>query len=84
MVFANDDIKRCDGRPCVSSELRAATDEVLAISSLSHTNYLPSALPLYIGMPLLLYSKACVKYGLMNGCEVVLEHIVFSESRICP
>ena len=81
VVFANDDIKRSVGRPCASSELRVATDEVLAIPSLSQTNDLPSALPLYVGMSLLLYRKACVKYGLMNGCEVVLEHIVFSEAE---
>ena len=49
-----------------------------------YTKHLSSFLPLYIGMRLLLYSKDCVRLGLMNGCECILEHIVFADEEVLP
>ena len=48
------------------------------------TKGLPGFLPLYVGMRLLLQSKDCVLFGLMKGCEVVLEHTVFADEESLP
>ncbi len=39
---------------------------------------------LYIGMRVLLYDKVCVRLGLVNDCECVVEHIVFAEEEDVP
>ena len=52
---------------------------LLGATNPRNTKGLSSFLPLYQGMRLLLGSKDCVRYGLMKGCECILEHIVF-----CP
>jgi hypothetical protein len=49
-----------------------------------HTKQLPSFLALYVGMRLSLLSKDCVRFGLMNGCECILEKIVFSDLEDLP
>ena len=48
------------------------------------TKSLPSFLPLYVGMRLVLSSKDCVKFGIMKGCPCILRHIVFSEDELLP
>ena len=46
--------------------------------------HLPGLCLLYIGMRVLLYSKDCIRLGLMNGCECVVEHIVFADEEHIP
>ena len=48
------------------------------------TKGLPSFLPLYVGMRLLLNSKDCVRFGIMKGCPCILRDIVFSEHEVLP
>ena len=43
--------------------------ELLELTGQRQSNHMQSILPLYIGMRLLLYSKDCVRFGLMKGCE---------------
>ena len=67
---------------------RAFTDgmrrDLLMQTNPRHTKMLPSFLPLYVGMRLSLNSKDCVRFGLMNGCECILEKIVFSDLEDLP
>ena len=37
---------------------------------------MPGTLPLYIGMRLLVHSKDCVRLGIMNGAECILENLI--------
>ena len=53
--------------------------QLLRENNLRKLQYLPSVVPLYVGMHLLLYSKECVRLHLMNGCEVILEQIFCSD-----
>ena len=55
--------------------------ELLRENNLRKLQYLPSILPFYVGMHLLLYSKECVRLHLMNGCEVILEQLFFADSE---
>ena len=45
---------------------------------------LQGILALYVGMRLLLNTKDCLRLALMNGCECILEQIVFAESEVLP
>ena len=38
-------------------------------------------LPCYEGMRLLIYSKDCVRLGLMKGCECVVVAIIFADEE---
>ena len=58
--------------------------ELLAKNSPKDTKELPSILPFYEGMSLALYSKDCVRFGLMKPCECILEHIVFAPEEEIP
>jgi hypothetical protein len=58
--------------------------DLMLQSNPRHTTLLPSFLPLYVGMRLSLYSKDCVRLGHMNGCECILEKIVFSDLEDLP
>ena len=67
-------------KACVETEMGeehlltpAAMEELLRLSGQKQTGAVPSILPLYVGMRLLLFSKDCVRFGLMKGCECVLE-----------
>ena len=71
---AADEVKAA-GEPYFTREQR---QHLLVAANPRRTKGLPSFLPLYVGMRLLLQSKDCVRFGLMKGCEVVLEHIVFA------
>ena len=61
------------------------TDELRTLlfkrCNLRQVQNLPSALPLFRGIRLLLYSKECVRLGLMNGCLCELEDIIFAEEE---
>ena len=48
------------------------------------TRNLPSFLPLYVGMRLLLSSKDCVRFGIVKGCPCILRHIVFADDEELP
>ena len=48
------------------------------------TKGLPSFLPLYVGMRLILSSKDCVRFGLVKGCTCILRHIVFAGHENLP
>ena len=51
---------------------------LLEIAQPRKTKYLPGQCVFHLGMRLLLFSKKCVRLGLMNGCACVLVDIVFS------
>jgi len=55
--------------------------EALRIANLRRTRFLPGQLPLYVGMPVLLFGKACVHLALMNGCACVVEQIILAEEE---
>ena len=48
------------------------------------TKGLPSFLPLYVGMRLILSSKDCVRFGRVKGCTCILRHIVFADHENLP
>ena len=58
--------------------------EMLRLTNQHHTGSVPSVLPLYIGMTVLLQSKDCVRFGLMKGCECRVEQIFFDELEVLP
>ena len=58
--------------------------DLLGLTGQRQTQALPSILPLFLGMRLLLHSKDCVRFGLMKGCECVLEQIIFDDQEILP
>ncbi len=57
---------------------------LLRMANGRHTDRLPSMLPLYLGMRLLLASKDCRRLGLMHGAEVRLEQIFFADAEELP
>ena len=63
---------------------KTVREDLLRIVSPRKTQHLPSFLPLHIGMRLLLFSKECVRFGLMNGCKCILGGIVFAENEELP
>ena len=58
--------------------------DLLRRVSPEQTQGLPSFLPLYRGMRLLLSSKECVRLGLVKGCPVVVKDIVLSDDELLP
>ena len=58
--------------------------EVLRRVSPDLTKGLPSFLPLFTGMKLLLTSKDCVRFGLVKGCLCTLEQVVFAPAEVLP
>ena len=71
-----------------AEDLRKFTDEMrknlLRLVNPEHTKGLPSFLPLYEGMRLVLSSKDCVRFGVVKGCICTLRCIVFSSSEDLP
>ena len=63
---------------------REVISDLLKRASPDKTKELPSFLPLYIGMRLILSSKDCVRLGVMKGCPVILENIVFADEEVLP
>jgi hypothetical protein len=78
MVIASDSVSAGDQKH-FSNDVR---QQLLREPNPNHVKHLPGIIPLYIGMRLLLHSKYCVRFGLMNGCECILEHIVFADEEI--
>ena len=86
--------KRCALFVCMAADepresekhLFNTTERAIALQSagLRQTKHMSGHLPLYIGMRLLVYDKICVRLGLMNGCECILEKIVFSDDEALP
>ena len=63
-----------------STALARYTDKVrlavLHVASLRKTKNMQGFLSIYEGMRVLLYSKDCVRFGLMNGCVCTVLQIV--------
>ena len=81
MVVALDAVTRNEDAEKFTDEVKA---ELIKRVSPEQTKCLPSCLPLYIGMRLLLSSKDCVRLGIMKGCPVVLRDIVFADAEKLP
>jgi len=81
MVQANDEAVQPEDQGKLTSEIRA---ELLRRVSPEQTKGLPSFLPLYRGMRLLLSSKDCVRLGIVKGCVAVLRDIVLSDEEVVP
>ena len=64
-----------------SAELAEA---FLRESNLRKVKNLPSVLPLFRGMRLLLYDKICARLLLMNGCQCILEDVLFDADEVVP
>ena len=62
----------------------AALEELLRLSGQKHTGSVPSILPLYVGMRLLLFAKDCVRFDLRKGCECVHEQVIFDIASSPP
>ena len=77
VVTAVDEVKAEDETKFTDEEKLAA----LRVPNPRHTHYLSGHLPLYIGMSVLLFGKACVKLGLMNGCECEVVHIILADEE---
>ena len=80
-VVASDTVTDATARRHFTQEVRA---ELQAVVKPSELLQLPSLCFLYIGMRVLLFDKVCVRLGLVNGCECVVEHIVFSTEEKVP
>ena len=79
--MASDTVSSPLQRRYFTQEVRAELQAVVKPSALGH---LPGLCFLYIGMRVLIYDKVCVRLGLVNGCECVLEHIVFAAEEAIP
>ena len=79
MVQAHDAVVHASDAVHMTDAVRR---ELLSRVTPQKTKDLPSFLPLYLGMRLLLHSKDCVRLGLMKGCPVTLRHIVFSDDEV--
>ena len=79
-------VKACVEAPVGEEHLLSAQtmEELLSLTGLKPSGGVPSILPLYIGMRLLLNSKDCVRFGLMKGCECTLEQIIFADAEVLP
>ena len=65
----------------VTDQVRA---DLLSRVNPEDTKGLPSFLPLYSGMRLLLSSKDSVRFGIMKGCPAILRSIVFADNELLP
>ena len=55
--------------------------EARKIANLRRVQFLSSHLALYESMHVLLFGKACVRLGLMNGCECRVERIILADDE---
>ena len=81
IVQARDEVVRTDDATKLTAQLRAS---LLQRVNPDDTSGLPSFLPLYRGMRLLLSSKDCVRLGIVKGCPCILEAIVFADDENLP
>ena len=80
VVLASDSVRSVDA-PKLTDDTRVS---LLEIAQPCRTRYLPGQCIFHLGMRLLLFSKKCVRLGLMNGCACVLEDIIFSAREELP
>ena len=81
MVQAHDEVVRSEDAAKVSPEVLS---ELLRKVNPEHNKGLPSFLPLYRGIKLLLSSKDCVRLGIVKGCTCILRDIVFADDEALP
>ena len=81
VVQAKDEAVHLEDRAKMTATVQK---DLLAEVNPQHTKHLPGFLPLYIGMRLLLSSKDCVRFGIVNGCPCTLRDIVFADDEILP
>ena len=81
IVQAWDEAVEAEDKPKLTDLIRS---ELLSRVNPEETKGLPSFLPLYCGMRLLLSSKDCVRFGIMKGCPVILRSIVFADHEVLP
>ena len=62
----------------------AVKERILRIPNLRDTQNRPGFLPLFEGMRVLLFSKDCVRLGLMRGCECSVEAIKVAPQEQLP
>lgn len=62
----------------------AVRRDLLERANLHRVKKHPGILLLYRGMRLLLYSKLCVRFLLMSGCEYILEDLTFAVEELLP
>ena len=77
IVTASDDVRESDAAKFTAKDALTA----LRLANLRDIKYLSGFLPLYVGMHLLLFGKACVQLSLMNGCECRLERLVLADEE---
>ena len=77
IVTASDDVKQGEQHRFTEKDREAA----MRIANLRHTKYLSAHLAIYVGMRVLLFGKACVRLGLMNGCECAVEQIILADEE---
>ena len=81
MVQACDEVVHREDETKLTNAVRTT---LLQMVNPGETRGLPSFLPLYRGMRLLLASKDCVRLGIMKGCPVILRDIVFGDEEVHP
>ena len=81
IVQAHDVAVRAENEKKLTDAVRA---DLLRYVNPEDTKGLPSFLPIYRGMRLLLNSKDCVRLGIMKGCPVVVRDIVFADDEALP
>ena len=80
VVLASDTPRSVDAE-MLTHQMRKA---LLEIAQPRKTKYLPGQCVLHLSMRLLLFSKKCVRLGLMNGCACELVDIIFSRKEELP
>jgi hypothetical protein len=81
VVQACDEVVHREDESKLTNAVRTA---LLQMVNPGETRGLPSFLPLYRGMRLVLASKDCVRLGIMKGCPVTLRDIVFGDEEVHP
>ena len=81
LVQAHDEAVRQEDRERLTPLLRA---ELLRRVNPDSTKALPSFLPLYIGMRVILASKDCARIGIMKGWPCVIGDIILPGDEILP
>ena len=77
VIVAADAVKKEDeGLFTEDERLRA-----LQIANLRNTQQLPGHLAIYVGIHVLVFGKLCVRLGLMNGCECVVERLILANEE---
>ena len=78
VVQASDVVVEAKNEHKFTPELR---QELLRMCSFDKTKCLPSFLPLFLGMKMILNAKASVRFKLMKGCVCTLVDILFADDE---